>query len=127
MNIDEGEGKGTGEDIKSEVKTEINKKRPIEPEEKYNHLLYLCLNNSEGHMKSFIIETLKSFGGDGDLVEGSDGEEYRCWDTLKEEDFGNILYNVIMNLGLIYNKICSGKEEDTISELFKTEGDASPP
>ena len=121
MNIDEGEGKGTGEDIKSEVKTEINKKRPIEPEEKYNHLLYLCLNNSEGHMKSFIIETLKSFGGDGDLVEGSDGEEYRCWDTLKEEDFGNILYNVIMNLGLIYNKICSGKEEDTISELFKTD------
>ena len=121
MNIDEGEGKGTGEDIKSEVKTEINKKRPIEPEEKYNHLLYLCLNNSEGHMKSFIIETLKSFGGDGDLVEGSDGEEYRCWDTLKEEDFGNILYNVIMNLGLIYNKICSGKEEDTISELFNTE------
>lgn len=121
MNIDEGEGKGTGEDIKSEVKTEINKKRPVEPEEKYNHLLYLCLNNSEGHMKSFIIETLKSFGGDGDLVEGSDGEEYRCWDTLKEEDFGNILYNVIMNLGLIYNKICSGKEEDTISELFKTD------
>ena len=121
MNIDEGEGKGTGEDIKSEVKTEINNKRPVEPEEKYNHLLYLCLNNSEGHMKSFIIETLKSFGGDGDLVEGSDGEEYRCWDTLKEEDFGNILYNVIMNLGLIYNKICSGKEEDTISELFKTD------
>ena len=121
MNIDEGEGKGTGEDIKSEVKTEINKKRPVEPEEKYNHLLYLCLNNSEGHMKNFIVETLKNFGGDGDLVEGSDGEEYRCWDTLKEEDFGNILYNVIMNLGLIYNKICSGKEEDTISELFKTD------
>ena len=121
MNIDEGEGKGTGEDIKNEVKTEINNKRPIEPEEKYNHLLYLCLNNSEGHMKNFIVETLKNFGGDGDLVEGSDGEEYRCWDTLKEEDFGNILYNVIMNLGLIYNKICSGKEEDTISELFKTD------
>jgi len=121
MNIDEGEGKGTGEDIKSEVKTEINKKRPVEPEEKYNHLLYLCLNNSEGHMKSFIIETLKSFGGDGDLVEGSDGEEYRCWDTLKEEDFGNILYNVIMNLGLIYNKLCSGKEEETIADLFKTD------
>ena len=36
-------------------------------------------------MKNFIVETLKNFGGDGDLVEGSDGEEYRCWDTLKEE------------------------------------------
>ncbi len=123
MNIDEGEGKGTGGDIKNEVETEINKRRPIEPEEKYNHLLYLCLNKSEGQLKSFIIETLKSFGGEGDIVEGSDGEEYRCWDTLKEEDFGNILYNMIMNLGKIYNQLCSGKEEDTIGDIFKVEGE----
>ena len=31
MNIDEGEGKGTGEDIKSEVETEINNKTPNTP------------------------------------------------------------------------------------------------
>jgi len=119
MNI-EGEGKGTGEDIKNEVMNELKETRPIEPEEKYNHLLYLCLNKSEGHLKNFIVETLKSIGGEGDVVEGSDGEEYRAWDTMREEDFGNVLFNVVMNLGLIYNKICSGKEEDTIGSLFET-------
>ena len=126
MNMDEGEGKGTGEDIKNEVMNELKETRPIQPEDKYNHLLFLCLKNSEGHLNSFIIETIRSFGGEGEIVVWDDGVEYRLWDTLKEEDFGNILYNMIMNLGKIYNQLCSGKEEDTIGDIFKTEGDASP-
>jgi hypothetical protein len=121
MKIEEGEGKGTGGDIKNEVENELKGRRPVEPEEKYNHLLYLCLNKSEGHMKNFIVETLKTIGGEGEIVEGSDGEEYRAWDTMTEEDFGNVLFNVVMNLGMIYNKLCSGKEEDTIGELFETD------
>ncbi len=121
MNI-EGEGKGTGEDIKNEVMNELKETRPIEPEEKYNHLLYLCLNKSEGHLKNFIVETIKSIGGEGEVVECSDGGEYIVWDSKGEnEEFeGNVLFNVVMNLGLIYNKICSGKEEDTIGSLFET-------
>ena len=126
MNMDEGEGKVTGEDIKNEVMNELKETRPIQPEDKYNHLLFLCLKNSEGHLNSFIIETIRSFGGEGEIVVWDDGVEYRLWDTLKEEDFGNILYNMIMNLGKIYNQLCSGKEEDTIGDIFKTEGDASP-
>jgi len=114
MNLETvAEGKGEGEAPKT---------RPVEPEEKYNHLLYLCLNKSEGHLKNFIVETLKAIGGEGELVEGSDGVEYRAWDTMKEEDFGNVLFNVVMNLGVIYNQLCSGKEHDTIGELFETDG-----
>jgi len=109
MNI-VAEGKGEGEEPKT---------RRIEPEEKYNHLLYLCLNKSEGQLKSFIVETIKKIGGDGDIVKGDDGNEYTAWDNMKEEDFGNVLFNVVMNLGMIYNKICSGKEEDTIGSLFQ--------
>lgn len=110
MNI-VAEGKGTG--------GEESGTRPIEPDEKYNHLLYLCLNKSEGQLKSFIVETIKKIGGDGDVVKGDDGNEYTAWDTMKEEDFGNVLFNVVMNLGMIYNKLCSGKEEDTIGSLFQ--------
>ena len=105
----------------AEGKGEGPKTRPVEAEEKYNHLLYLCLNKSEGHLKNFIVETIKTIGGEGELVEGSDGNEYRAWDNMKEEDFGNVLFNVIMNLGVIYNQLCSGKEDDTIGTLFETE------
>jgi len=102
-----GEGKGEGEGT-----------RPIEPEEKYNHLLYLCLNKLDGQARQLIVETLKKIGGEGDIVKGDDGEDYRAWNTMKEEDFGNVLYNIVMNFGMVYNKVCSGKEDDTIGTLF---------
>jgi hypothetical protein len=113
MNIEEVVAEGKGEGTVDEGKT-----RPVEPEEKYNHLLYLCLNKCEGQAKQLIVETIKKIGGEGDIVKGSDGEEYRAWDTMKEEDFGNVLFNLIMNMSVIYNKLCSGKEDDTIGELF---------
>jgi len=120
MNI-VAEGKGEGGVVPpyDEENGEASGTRRIEPEEKYNHLLYLCLNKSEGQLKSFIVETIKKIGGDGDIVKGDDGNEYTAWDNMKEEDFGNVLFNVVMNLGMIYNKICSGKEEDTIGSLFQ--------
>lgn len=107
-----GEGKGEGEAVE---------KRNVEPEEKYNHLLHLCLDKSEGQVKQLVIETLKKVGGEGEIVKGDDGKDYRAWNTMKEEDFGNVVFNVFMNLGMIYNKICSAKEEDTMGELFKVD------
>ena len=118
------EGKGSGTDLGTDLVT-INEgessTRPVEPEEKYNHLLYLCLNKSDGQVKQLIVETLKSIGGEGEVIQGDDGEDYRAWNNMSEQDFGNVLFNVVMNLGIIYNKVCAGKEEDTIGELFKVE------
>ena len=117
MNIEEVVAEGKGEGGVSPPCDEC-KTRPVEPDEKYNHLLYLCLNKCEGQAKQLIVETIKKIAGEGDVVKGSDGEEYRAWDTMKEEDFGNVLFNLVMNMSVIYNKLCSGKEDDTIGELF---------
>ena len=119
MNIEEVVAEGKGEGGVSPPCDECKSKtRPVEPDEKYNHLLYLCLNKCEGQAKQLIVETIKKIAGEGDVVKGSDGEEYRAWDTMKEEDFGNVLFNLVMNMSVIYNKLCSGKEDDTIGELF---------
>ncbi len=121
------EGKGTGdikEEIKEEVKEELENKT-IDPEEKYNHLLNLALNKSEGHFRQFIVDTIQAVSGEGDEVEVKD-EKYRVWKETSEEDFGNILFNVIMNLGLVYNKLCSVKETSTIQEAFAVD-DKTPP
>ncbi len=131
MNIAEqvvAEGKGTGEDIKEEVKNEVKEElenKTIDPEEKYNHLLNLSLNKSEGHFRQFIVDTIQAISGKGDEVEVKD-EKYRVWKETSEEDFGNILFNVIMNLGLVYNKLCSVKETSTIQEAFAVD-DKTPP
>jgi len=122
------EGKGTGdikEEIKEEVKEELENKT-IDPEEKYNHLLNLALNKSEGHFRQFIVDTIQAVSGEGDEVEVKD-EKYRVWKETSEEDFGNILFNVIMNLGLVYNKLCSVKETSTIQEAFAVDGGSCPP
>jgi len=122
------EGKGTGEipeDIKNEVKTELDEKKAIDPEDKYNHLLNLALNKSDGHFRQFIVDTIQSISGNGEEVEVKD-EKYRVWKETSEEDFGNILFNVIMNLGLVYNKLCSVKETSTIQEAFSVD-DKTPP
>ena len=114
------EGKGVGDveqEAKQEVKEELEKK-VIEPEDKYNHLLNLTLDKSEGHFKQFVVDTIKTISGEGKEVKAKDGEKYRVWSETKEEDFGNIIFNIIMNLGIIYNKVCSVPEDSTIKEAF---------
>ena len=132
MKIEESpvvEGKGSGEvpeEIKEEVKAELEEKKAIAPEDKYNHLLNLALNKSDGHFRQFIVDTIQAVSGKGEEVEVKD-EKYRVWKETQEEDFGNILFNVIMNLGLVYNKLCSVKETATIQEAFAVDDDMTPP
>jgi len=133
MKIEEqalAEGKGTGEDIKEEIKKEVKEEleenKAIDPEEKYQRLLNLALNKSEGHFRQFIVDTIQAISGKGDEVEVKD-EKYRVWKETKEEDFGNILFNVVMNLGLVYNKLCSVKETATIQEAFAVDDPKTPP
>ncbi len=131
MKIEEqalAEGKGEGEvpeEIKKEVKEEIETKT-IDPEEKYQRLLNLALNKSEGHFRQFIVDTIQAVSGKGEEVEVKE-EKYRVWKETTEDDFGNILFNVVMNLGLVYNKLCSVKETATIQEAFAVDGGSCPP